>query len=113
MGEFDYYKPALAMIGLQFIYAGYEPRVLVVYRQVIATLIMAPIAWFRGRVTANQNAYFEGLYLASSTAASAMANLIPAITFVMAAILGGGVVMGFFGTGSGGFLVTEVVVMGG
>ncbi|XP_030935002.1 WAT1-related protein At4g30420-like isoform X1 [Quercus lobata] len=123
MGEFDCYKPALAMIGLQFIYAGFalftrvalvqgmSPRVFVVYRQVIATLIMAPIACFRRRrnsgrislgirsfslifvtsligVTANQNAYFEGLYLASSTAASAMVNLIPAITFVMAAILG-------------------------
>ena len=43
MGEFDYYKPALAMIELQFIYAGLalftrvalvqgmSPRVLVVY----------------------------------------------------------------------------------
>lgn len=61
MGEFDYYKPALAMIELQFIYAGFalstsvalvqgmSPRVLVVYRQVIATLIMAPIACFRRR----------------------------------------------------------------
>ena len=59
MGEFDYYKPALAMIELQSIYAGFalstsvalvqgmSPRVLVVYRQVIATLIMAPIACFR------------------------------------------------------------------
>ena len=61
MGEFDYYKPALAMIELQFIYAGLalftrvalvqgmSPRVFVVYRQVIATLIMAPIACFRRR----------------------------------------------------------------
>ncbi|KAI5675615.1 hypothetical protein M9H77_06565 [Catharanthus roseus] len=36
------------------------------------------------RVTINQNIYFEGLYLASSSIASAMANLVPAITFVMA-----------------------------
>jgi drug/metabolite transporter (DMT)-like permease len=40
------------------------------------------------RVTLNQNAYFSGLFYASSTAATAMSNLIPALTFVLAAILG-------------------------
>lgn len=40
------------------------------------------------RVTGNQNAYFEGLFLSSSTIATAMTNLIPAITFVMAATVG-------------------------
>ncbi|CAN0839007.1 WAT1-related protein At4g28040 [Linum grandiflorum] len=40
------------------------------------------------RVTANQNAYFQGINLASSTAATAIINLIPAFTFVFAAILG-------------------------
>ncbi|KAK6235967.1 hypothetical protein SCA6_011304, partial [Theobroma cacao] len=123
MGRTDYYKPAWAMIGLQFIYAGValftraallkglSPRVFVVYRQGIATLLIAPIAFASRRknssrcslglksfawiflasllgVTANQNAYFEGLYLSSSTIASAMTNLIPAVTFVMTAILG-------------------------
>ncbi|CAN0841556.1 WAT1-related protein At4g28040, partial [Linum grandiflorum] len=39
-------------------------------------------------VTANQNAYFQGINLASSTAATAIINLIPAFTFVFAAILG-------------------------
>ncbi|GFQ08402.1 wat1-related protein at4g30420, partial [Phtheirospermum japonicum] len=39
-------------------------------------------------VTINQNIFFEGLHLASSSAASASANLIPAITFVMAYTLG-------------------------
>ncbi|KAF5456915.1 hypothetical protein F2P56_026333 [Juglans regia] len=123
MGWLDDYKPAMAMVGLQFIYAGLalftrvalvrgmSPRVYVVYRQAIATLVMAPIACFARRrnpgrislglksfslifvaslvgVTANQNFYFEGLYLASSTAASATINLIPAITFVMATTVG-------------------------
>ncbi|CAN0912265.1 WAT1-related protein At4g28040, partial [Linum grandiflorum] len=37
------------------------------------------------RVTANQNAYFQGINLASSTAANAITNLIPALTFVLAA----------------------------
>ncbi|XVE63448.1 hypothetical protein DITRI_Ditri07aG0021500 [Diplodiscus trichospermus] len=123
MGRIDGYKPALAMIGLQFTYAvvalftraaflkGLSPTVFVVYRQGIATLVIAPIAFFSRRknssrcslglksfswillssflgVTVNQNAYFEGLYLSSSTIASAMTNLIPAVTFVMTAILG-------------------------
>ncbi|KAJ8767394.1 hypothetical protein K2173_017438 [Erythroxylum novogranatense] len=114
MEVFQSYKPAMAMVGLQFSYAGLarlNPRVFVVYRQGIATLIMAPLAYISRRrnssasslelkcfgwifaasllgVTCNQNAYFEGLYLASSTAASALTNLVPAITFVVAAILG-------------------------
>ncbi|XWS73165.1 hypothetical protein CRYUN_Cryun02cG0102300 [Craigia yunnanensis] len=39
-------------------------------------------------VTINQNIYYEGLYLATSSMASAMGNLVPAITFVMASIVG-------------------------
>ncbi|XP_022135033.1 WAT1-related protein At4g28040-like [Momordica charantia] len=123
MGRLEDYKPALAMVALQCIYAGLAifsraalldgmtPRVFVVYRNAIATLAMLPASFFLSRktsnrpsigltgfslifltaligVTGNQNAYFEGLYLSSSTAASAIVNLIPAITFVMAAIAG-------------------------
>uniref|UniRef100_A0A5B7BP37 WAT1-related protein n=1 Tax=Davidia involucrata TaxID=16924 RepID=A0A5B7BP37_DAVIN len=122
MGCIDDYKPAMAMFGLQFTYAGVavstraallqgmSPRVFVVYRQAIATLIISPIAYFTRRktnvsciglrsfcliflasligVTINQNIYFEGLYLASSSMGSAMGNLVPAVTFVLAAIIG-------------------------
>ncbi|KAK9274552.1 hypothetical protein L1049_021801 [Liquidambar formosana] len=122
MGGFDDYKPAMAMFGLQFSYAtvalstraallqGMNPRVFVVYRQAIATLVIAPIAYFSRRnshgislglrsfsliflasligVTLSQNIYFEGLYLASSSIASAMGNLVPAVTFLMAFIVG-------------------------
>lgn len=61
MGGFDDYKPAMAMAGLQFIYAGLalftrvallqgmSPRIFVVYRQAIATLVMTPIACFTRR----------------------------------------------------------------
>lgn len=57
MGEWENYKPAMAMVGLQFGYAGValvtkaallqgmSPRVLVVYRQAVATLAVAPIAY--------------------------------------------------------------------
>lgn len=87
-------------------------RVYVVYRQATAFLLIAPVAyWNNSRkgtkstylgwknfwwisllsfigVTVNQNIYFEGLYLASSSAAGALLNLVPAITFIMAYSLG-------------------------
>ncbi|KAK7834559.1 WAT1-related protein At4g30420 [Quercus suber] len=123
MGSFDEHKPAMAMVGLQFCYAcislftrivlvqGMSPRVYVVYRQAIATLVMTPIGYFSRRnsnikcslnlrsfsliflsaligVTLNQNLYFEGLYLASTSVSTAMSNLVPAVTFVLASILG-------------------------
>ncbi|KAF4352821.1 hypothetical protein F8388_026363 [Cannabis sativa] len=58
MGGFDEYKPAMAMFGLQFSYAGValstraallqgmSPSVFVFYRQAIATLVIAPFAYF-------------------------------------------------------------------
>lgn len=58
MGQrFEELKPALAMIGLQFSYAGValltraallkgmSPQVFVFYRQAVATLVMAPVAF--------------------------------------------------------------------
>ncbi|XP_022973530.1 WAT1-related protein At4g30420 [Cucurbita maxima] len=102
---------ALAIFSRAALVHGMSPRVFVVYRNAISTIAMAPAAFisarksgrslsigFRGLslifvtsligVTGNQNAYFEGLYLSSSSAASAIVNLIPAITFVMALTVG-------------------------
>ncbi|KAG9143333.1 hypothetical protein Leryth_018603 [Lithospermum erythrorhizon] len=136
-------KPTIVMIFLQFIYAtvtlttrnalleGVSPRVFVVYRQAMATLIISPVAFAsrmraggnsqmewrtfgliflasligqgvlgtgnqtrnrlmkrRLEVTMYQNIYFEGLYMASSSIASAMANVVPAVTFVIAYFVG-------------------------
>ncbi|CAN1811554.1 WAT1-related protein At4g28040 [Linum perenne] len=106
--EFSY--AALALFTKAAFTGGLSPRIFVVYRQAIATLIMSSLA-FENRnnptgvsltlesfswifaaslfgVTGNQNAYFEGINLASSTAATAIINLIPAVTFVIAAIFG-------------------------
>ncbi|GER27799.1 nodulin MtN21 /EamA-like transporter family protein, partial [Striga asiatica] len=92
-------KPTIVMVACQFMYAGVNlssravllegmsSRVFVVYRQCFAFLLIVPVAYFSS-VTLNQNLYFEGLYLASSSAASALGNLVPAITFVMAYLLG-------------------------
>ncbi|XP_027329638.1 WAT1-related protein At4g28040 [Abrus precatorius] len=102
---------ALAIFTRAALLDGLSTTVFVVYRQGIATLALAPMFFSSQRrqsfktslgfrsfslmfvtalvgVTANQNAYFRGLYYASSTAATAMSNLIPALTFVIATIVG-------------------------
>ncbi|PPD74686.1 hypothetical protein GOBAR_DD28379 [Gossypium barbadense] len=122
MGGWEDYKYPIAMVVLQSGYAGValvtraamlqgmSPPVLVVYRQAVATLAVAPVAYLSRRksggpslglrsfsliflatligITTNQNIYYEGLYLATSSTATAMANLVPAITFVMASVVG-------------------------
>ncbi|KAI3775332.1 hypothetical protein L1987_49904 [Smallanthus sonchifolius] len=122
MEQIEYYKPLIVMIVMQFTYAansiltraalleGMNPRVFVFYRQAIATLVVAPIAYFsRSKktscsmgwksfwliflaaligITTSQMINLEGLYLASASAGSAIFNLVPAITFVAATIVG-------------------------
>ncbi|XP_019177859.1 PREDICTED: WAT1-related protein At4g30420-like [Ipomoea nil] len=114
------HKPTIAMVGLQCMYAGVNlsirasllqgmsSMVFVVYRQAIAFLLIAPVAYISSRrrntsscrmgwksfwlifllaligITISQNIYFEGIYLASSSTASATGNLVPAITFLVA-----------------------------
>ncbi|CAI9285564.1 unnamed protein product [Lactuca saligna] len=89
---------------------GMSPRVFVFYRQAFGTLFIAPVAYFfRNKsesssmgwksfslifitaligVTCNQMFQYEGMHLTSSSAASALTNLIPAITFVIASTVG-------------------------
>ncbi|XP_059290665.1 WAT1-related protein At4g30420 [Lycium ferocissimum] len=122
MGFETSYKPTIVMIALQFMYAGVtlstratlvqglSSRVFVVYRQTIAFLLIAPIAFVPRRktgsrclgwksfwliflaafvgVTLNQNMYFSGLYYSSSSIGSATGNLVPAFTFLMAWLMG-------------------------
>ncbi|KAL2319953.1 hypothetical protein Fmac_028922 [Flemingia macrophylla] len=108
MNQFIYAGISLSS-RLAFVH-GMKPAVYVVYRHVFATIVIAPIAYFSGRnsgsyhlnlksfswiflisligITVNQNLFFEGIYLSSSSTASAMANLVPAFTFVIAACTG-------------------------
>ncbi|KAG7020803.1 WAT1-related protein [Cucurbita argyrosperma subsp. argyrosperma] len=122
MGVVEEYLPAIAMLGLQAIYAvvtlisraalleGMSPRVFIVYRQAFATLSIAPVAYFSSSksmklsldfksfclifldalagTTINLNFFYEGLFLASSSLATAMENLIPAMTFLIAGMVG-------------------------
>lgn len=101
---------ALSVSARASLLQGLSPRVFVFYRQAFGTLFITPIAYFfRTKtknssmgwksfslifiaaligVTGNQMIQYEGMYLASSSAASALANIIPAITFVAASIVG-------------------------
>ncbi|XP_043814247.1 WAT1-related protein At1g25270 isoform X2 [Manihot esculenta] len=108
-------KPVLLMVLAQFSFAGVNVfyklatydgmslRVIVAYRFIFATVFLTPLAliferpkltwtilfqaflcgFFGGSLS--QNFYFESLVLTSATFATAMANLIPAITFILAA----------------------------
>ncbi|KAL0360229.1 UNVERIFIED_CONTAM: WAT1-related protein [Sesamum radiatum] len=116
---FNKLKPYLAMVALQFGYAGmyvitlvslkrgFSHWILVVYRHAVATLVFAPFAYFlekkiRPKMTKSvflkiavlaflepvldQNLYYVGMQYTSATFASAMVNVLPAITFIMAVI---------------------------
>ncbi|XP_054783124.1 WAT1-related protein At3g18200 [Prosopis cineraria] len=110
-------KLLAALLALQFCFAGFHivsrlalnigvsKVVYPVYRNIIALLLLSPLAYFLEKnqrppltfsllvqffllallgITANQGFYLLGLYYASPTFASAMQNSVPAITFVMA-----------------------------
>ncbi|XP_022142154.1 protein WALLS ARE THIN 1-like [Momordica charantia] len=109
-----------AMLALQFGYAGFHvvsraalnmgisKLVFLVYRNIIAFLLLLPFAYFLEKkerpattlnfllqffllalvgITANQGFYLLGLEHTSPTFASAIQNSVPAITFLMAALL--------------------------
>ncbi|KAG6506511.1 hypothetical protein ZIOFF_031835 [Zingiber officinale] len=112
--------PYFYMIVSQFTYAGsnilgklalgqgLSALVFVVYRHLIAMLILAPLAYVLERnrrpsfsfgvmlkisilamlgITIQQNVYYVGLHLISPTVASALGNAIPAFTFLLAIVL--------------------------
>jgi len=120
MQKMEKFKPHIAQIAAQATYAGMNiitrialvdgmnHFVFVTYRQAVATLVLAPLAYVLERnqrppltwsiffqifllalcgTTINQNLYFTGLYYTNSTYASATTNLIPVVTFLMATIL--------------------------
>ncbi|KAK3014241.1 hypothetical protein RJ639_008084, partial [Escallonia herrerae] len=112
-------KPYIAMVALQFGYAGMyiitmvsfnrgmSHWVLVVYRHLAATLVIVPFALtlerkIRPKLTISvmwkilvlgllepvidQNLYYVGMKYTSATFAAATANVLPALTFIMAII---------------------------
>nr|GMD93636.1 WAT1-related protein At1g09380-like [Ipomoea batatas] len=90
----------MMMIFVQFGYAvmniiskvamdsGMNPFVHVAYRQLFASIAIAPIAYFYERISLNQITYFVGLKNSTPTIACALTNLIPAVTYLMAVPFG-------------------------
>ncbi|XP_051131957.1 WAT1-related protein At1g09380 [Andrographis paniculata] len=115
------FLPFLLMVTVQLGYAGMNiisklamdsgmsAYVHVAYRQIFATVALAPVAYFLERktrpkmtlpvfiqiflcsffgVTVNQITYFIGLKNSTPTIACALSNIIPAVTFIIAVPLG-------------------------
>ncbi|CAN1161666.1 WAT1-related protein At1g09380 [Linum perenne] len=119
MRKMESMLPMVAMVLVQIGYAGMnviakmamnsgmKPLVLVAYRQLFATLSLAPFAFYLERktrpkitasllwniflcsltgVTGNQVLYFVGLQLSTPTIGCALTNVLPALTFLLAVI---------------------------
>ncbi|KAG6495225.1 hypothetical protein ZIOFF_043019 [Zingiber officinale] len=97
-----------SILGKLALGQGLSALVFVVYRHLIAMLILAPLAYVLERnrrpsfsfgvmlkifilamlgITIQQNVYYVGLHLISPTVASALGNAIPAFTFLLAIVL--------------------------
>ncbi|KAJ1419927.1 WAT1-related protein [Sesbania bispinosa] len=93
-------KPALLMLVVQIAFAsvnvlykiaindGMSVRVVTAYRLIFAAACTIPLALIFERGSLFQNLYFESLALISATFASAVYNLIPAVTFILAVACG-------------------------
>lgn len=118
--KMEEFMPHLSQVAIQVVYAsmniintvsledGMNNFIFVTYRQIIATLVIAPLAFVLERnqrppltlsiffqifllallgITITQNFCLVGLYYTNSTFTTATTNLIPVVTFVMATIL--------------------------
>uniref|UniRef100_A0A0E0DF05 WAT1-related protein n=1 Tax=Oryza meridionalis TaxID=40149 RepID=A0A0E0DF05_9ORYZ len=124
MGSSNSWKPTLTMVGVVVVFAvmntltkmafneGMRSTVLITLRQLIATLFLAPIAYFRERASLTQWLFFLGLQYTTATFACAFINMTPIFTFIVALPYGlekvdlktgagiakvGGTVLGFSG----------------
>ncbi|KAJ8438802.1 hypothetical protein Cgig2_023836 [Carnegiea gigantea] len=110
MVSLEFVYAMMTLLNKQALSQGLSSRILVFYRQSCATLVTFPIAYLSRKesnnarmdfrlflmiffssfigVTLFENLYIEGLHLASSSVTSAMFNLVPGLTFLMATILG-------------------------
>eukprot|EP00253_Pinus_taeda_P005604 PITA_05604 len=65
---------------------GMDHFVLVVYRHAVATVVLAPFAFFFERPVIDQNLSYLGLKLTTPTYSLALTNVLPAMTFIMALV---------------------------
>ncbi|KAF3440495.1 hypothetical protein FNV43_RR18779 [Rhamnella rubrinervis] len=91
-------KPVLLMVLVQAwfggahvgykmaLYDGMSAKIMVAYRFIFASAFMVALAFFVERGSMVHNLYAESLSLTSATFVSAMSNLIPALSFILAVI---------------------------
>ncbi|XP_058734021.1 WAT1-related protein At1g68170-like [Vicia villosa] len=96
----DMVKPALLMVSVQIVFSacnvlyklaifdGMSTIVITAYRLAFAAITTIPFALIFDSGTLFQNLFYGALVLASATLVSAIFNLIPAITFVLAVCFG-------------------------
>ncbi|CAL5358396.1 unnamed protein product [Camellia sinensis] len=89
-------KAAMIMVVVQIAFAvvnifykmaandGMKMTVLIAYRFLFASAFILPLALFLERGAMAQNLYAQSLVLTSATFATAMTNLVPALTFILA-----------------------------
>ncbi|OEL19048.1 WAT1-related protein [Dichanthelium oligosanthes] len=90
-------KPAVAMVAVEFVFSalqifiklalddGMDVRVLVAYRLVFASAFLCPLAFFIERIAINQNLLVFAMKLTNSTTiVTALSNLTPQSTFIVA-----------------------------
>ncbi|KAK6939858.1 EamA domain, partial [Dillenia turbinata] len=92
-------KPYILMVALQFGFAGMyiislaslknglSRYVLIVYRNAVAAIVLAPFAFFFERPVVDQNLTYLGMQYTSASFASAIMNAVPGLTFIIAVLL--------------------------
>ncbi|OMO96958.1 putative Auxin-induced protein 5NG4 [Corchorus olitorius] len=95
---FNSSKPFLAVILMQFSYAvmsiiakfalnhGLSPHVLVAYRMAVASALISPFAIVLERPVLDHNCFYTGMKYTTATFSTAMCNILPTLTFVLACI---------------------------
>ncbi|OMO82340.1 Drug/metabolite transporter [Corchorus olitorius] len=90
------WKPVAAMLAVNFALAianvllkkildeGVSHIIILLYRQSISAVFLAPIAYFLERATLTQYFFLLGLEYTSATFSCAFINMVPAITFMLA-----------------------------
>ncbi|XP_076942848.1 WAT1-related protein At3g30340-like [Bidens hawaiensis] len=85
----------LIMIGVQFAFAtinvllkkvideGLDHLVFITYRLSVATLFLAPVAFFLERASLSQYLFLLGIQYTSATFSCAFPNMVPVITFII------------------------------
>ncbi|XP_021301857.1 WAT1-related protein At2g37450 [Sorghum bicolor] len=77
----------MVLLSKMALNAGMRPMVLIVYRSIVAAIVVAPLAFVFERVVLAMGLYYYGLQSTSAAYSAIFLNLIPIVTFIIAIIL--------------------------